>query len=74
MELGDEVNELALLSSFGTGGDGDVDFVDALGFAEISEGLRRVRSGEDGRTLPDPEAVDQGGRRLRESRQRGRGE
>jgi hypothetical protein len=45
MQEADEVSELALLGGFGARGDGNVDFVDALGSAEIAERFGGVRSG-----------------------------
>jgi hypothetical protein len=74
MELGDEVNELALFGGFGAWRDGDIHFIDALGFAEIAEGLCGMRSGKDCGTLPNPETMDQVGRCLPEGGERGCGE
>src|SRR5580692_8951009 len=65
MQKADEVDELAFFSGFGARGDGNVDFVDARGCAEIAEGLGGVGGGEDGRALPDPQAVNESGWRFR---------
>jgi hypothetical protein len=61
MQKADEMGELTFFGGFGARGDGDVDFVDARGCAKISEGFGGMRLGEDGGTLPNPEAVKERG-------------
>src|ERR1700685_2357186 len=70
MQNADKVGELAFFCGLGARGDGDIDFVDARGCAEIAERLGGVRGDEDGGTFPNPEAVNESGRSLRGSGER----
>jgi hypothetical protein len=51
------VDQLRFFGGFAALGDGNVDFRDPFGFAEVQEGRGGVGSLEDGGAFPDPEAV-----------------
>jgi hypothetical protein len=74
MENGDEVGEMAFLSGLTARRDCHIDFVDTLGSAEIRQSLCGARRFENGWAFPDPQAMDRGGRRPGERRQRARAE
>ena len=65
MDQGDQVSKRPFLVRLAAHRDGHIDFIDVLGSAEIEKVLGSERRFKHRRTLPDPQAMNWGGARLR---------
>ena len=61
MQQVDEMNHRLVIRLAHLLGNGQIDFIDAFGAAEVAQSLRGLRSAQNGATFPNPQTVNWSG-------------